>query len=115
MKEQFNIENYPTNTVMHCKTEEDAKIFLEFLDSLGMHWIDREKGSYLTETHWNRYGENTCYNFMRGSFSDIDHYKMHGFSILEFEDYVFDDCFYEISKEENNELQDFLNEFDKAV
>lgn len=37
---KFNIDKYMGNYAMHCKTEEEAKIFLRYLDSVGRKWVD---------------------------------------------------------------------------
>ena len=35
---KFNIDNYKGKYVMHCKTEEEAKIFCKYLHSIGRMW-----------------------------------------------------------------------------
>lgn len=37
---KFNINKYEGNYAMHCKTEEEAKIFCRYLDSVGRKWVD---------------------------------------------------------------------------
>lgn len=36
---KFNINKYEGNYAMHCKTEEEAKIFCRYLDSVGRKWV----------------------------------------------------------------------------
>lgn len=48
---KFNINKYEGNYAMHCKTEEEAKIFCRYLDSVGRRWADGT--SYMSMTNWN--------------------------------------------------------------
>ena len=83
----FNIEDYDETYVMHCKTEEDANEFLEYLDSLGFTWGNGT--SYIGRNRWHEYGENTYYRFMANSYGSLDYARQQGYKILEFDDFVF--------------------------
>ena len=39
---RFNIEDYKGKYAMHCKTEEAAKDFCNYLDSLGRKWCNNK-------------------------------------------------------------------------
>lgn len=86
---RFDIEQYLGNYVMHCRTPEDAQTFTEHLTILGKSWCNHE--SYRDNIQYYRYEERTCYNFNDGKISDIDWYLENGYTILEFEDFEWDD------------------------
>ena len=109
MKSLFNINDYNNDGkyVMRCKTEEEANIFLEYLDSLGLKW--RGGRSYLDKNNWREYREDTCYNFASGTYGDKDYFVNDGYEILECKNFIFNDGF---KNEENDvEFQKFISEF----
>lgn len=61
------------NTVVHCETKELVKQVLKIADSLGYKWNDDT--SYLDLSLWDKYREDTCYNFHRGNFGKLDDFK----------------------------------------
>lgn len=74
-KKIFNIANYKDNSErrfgMLCKSEEEAKTFCNYLDSLGKQWTSSD--SYARETYWR--GEPVIYYFNSNSFEflrDLD-------------------------------------------
>lgn len=81
----FNIDDYKGKYVMHCKTEEEAKDFCNFLHSQGREWYTGE--SYFNETYWNDYEESTCYEFNEGFYCSKRYFKEKGYTILEMEDF----------------------------
>lgn len=81
----FDPKNYSELTCMHCDTEEKAKIFLEFLDSLGLTWQSGD--SYLSKTNWGAYRSDTVYYFNRGLFTKLE--KARG-DVLNFDDFDWD-------------------------
>ena len=83
---EFNIDNYACKYVMHCKTEEEAKDFCNYLDSIGRIWCDGE--SYCTYDGYNTYKTNTAYNFNIGQFCSVDFYKTKNYTILEWSDFM---------------------------
>ena len=93
VKPIFTIENYNNGKyVIHCDTEEKAKIFCEYLDDNWEKWQNWESGiDYMDEYNWKFCKENTCYNFYRGEFDAIEYYENEGYAILEFDDYDWSD------------------------
>ncbi len=83
---KFNINNYKGKYVMHCKTEEEAKDFCKFLESIGLEW--RSGRSYLEHTDWKHYMENICYDFNRRQRSSLEYYKENNYTILEWSDFM---------------------------
>ena len=74
---RFNIEDYKGKYVMHCKTEEEAEIFCEYLHSIERTWSSGV--SYLSESYWYIYKELTCYNFNYGTYDDKPYYEEKGY------------------------------------
>lgn len=70
----FNYENYDDHYVMHCKTEEDAKIFMRYLRNVGASWSGGDSYSE-NDTRWNIMREKTCYRFRKGVYDSIDFYQ----------------------------------------
>ena len=82
MKPVFDIKKYPGNsTCMHCNTKDKARVFLYYLDSLGLKWCTGV--SYLKELHWGDYRERTTYYFNDGSYGNGEFAER----ILEFDDF----------------------------
>ena len=74
------------NTVVHCRTEEQAKELLDFMHGKGMKWTD---GSSLKSTYYSRHTEETCYDFNKGytvSYCDISCYSTDGYKIISYEE-----------------------------
>lgn len=88
----FKLEDYEdredTRYCMHCKTNEEAKDFCNFLHSQGREWCTGE--SYFNETYWICYEEATCYNFNCNSFGSLPLYNSEGYTILEWSDFMED-------------------------
>lgn len=64
---KFNLNDYKgKNVCMHCRTEEDAKQFCDFLHKAGLKWISGV--SYAEETYWYINGVNTVYYFNEGQY-----------------------------------------------
>lgn len=86
---KFNINKYMGNYAMHCKTEEEAKIFLRYLDSVGRKWVNGT--SYMSMTNWNVHGHDTCYDFNGGTYCDKTYFlTCNYYTILEFSDFKWD-------------------------
>ena len=83
---KFNIDDYKGEYVMHCKTEEEAKNFLFYLDSIGKKWCDGN--SYLRGTKWYDYGPYTVYYFNKGTYGGIHYAEDNGYKILEWSDFM---------------------------
>lgn len=84
-KPKFRLEDYLANYVMHCDTEEKAKIFCDFLDNEGMTWFFG--AAYNGETRWENYKKDTVYYFNRGSYCNKEYAEKEGYTILEFDDF----------------------------
>lgn len=71
---------------IHCKTEEQAKIFCEASDKLDKTWCTKE--SYLDQNNWNEYKSKTCYS-NNGEYCSEFWYQEHNYKIINFEDINF--------------------------
>lgn len=85
---KFNIDDYKSKYVMHCKTKEEAEVFCRYLDSIGHKWITGD--SYLLKNNWDKYEKLMCYNFNKDVYSDKQYYEEEGYIILEMEDFMSD-------------------------
>lgn len=83
---KFNIDDYKGKYVMHCKTEEEAKIFCKYLHNIEHMWSNGD--SYLSKNYWNDYKESTCYEFNTDSYCSKWFYEERGYTILEMEDFM---------------------------
>lgn len=83
---KFNINDYKGKYVMHCKTEAEANDFCAYLDSIGKRW--RSGSRYTDNTYYDRYLEDTAYEFNTDQFDDIHCSRKDGYTILEWEDFM---------------------------
>ena len=84
-KPKFRLEDYPGDYVMHCDTEEKAKIFCNFLHNAGRSW---NAGTFYKEkTFWENYKENTVYLFNYGKYCNKRYTEDEGYTILKFDDF----------------------------
>lgn len=83
---KFNIDDYKGNYVMHCKTEEEAKDFCNYLHSVGKRWNNCT--SYLDTTDWSNYKSDTVYYFNQDLYWNIDSAKRDDYTILEWSDFM---------------------------
>lgn len=87
---RFNIEDYKGKYVMHCKTEEEAEIFCEYLHSIGRTWGNGD--SYkddIRDRIYAMYGAETCFEFNIGRYGSKQCYEEEeGYTILEMEDFM---------------------------
>lgn len=88
-KKKFRLEDYKGNYVMHCSTNKMAETFLKFLHKHGKSW--RTWGSYLEETYFECYKENTCYLFNEGMYGELKRVEEDKYNILEFDDFDWSD------------------------
>ena len=86
---RFDIKEYEGNFCMHCRTLEEARTFLRYLHSVGRKWI--QGNSYLDLDNFDRNGSNTAYYFNQGQFGSASWGKDHGYTVLEFLDFIWDD------------------------
>lgn len=83
---KFNIEDYKGKYAMHCKTEEEAKDFCRYLDSVEKKWCSGD--SYVRVNKWNEFEEKTCYSFNNGYYAPISHFIVYNYKILEWSDFM---------------------------
>lgn len=83
---KFNIDDYKGKYVMHCKTEEEAIDFCNYLHFLGKKWSTGD--SYLSFTYWEKYKKDTCYNFNEECFHSFCYYQAREYTILEWENFM---------------------------
>lgn len=68
------------NVAIHCETEDEANRCCELADRLGWTWWQGD--SYVdTDNCWSWYKNETCYNFIRGTYQSTSHWKEHGLNI----------------------------------
>lgn len=75
--------NSKKRIAIHCKSEEEAHELLKAFDKFSKKWCDGE--SYLSETNWNKYYDDTCYSNFNG-FGSIYFYQDFNFDIYDFKD-----------------------------
>lgn len=74
--------------VIHCKTEEEAKILLAHLKNKGIRWAG---DTSMDKTIWENYLHNTCYAIYHDKtlrYSDKKHFEMVDREITEFSDLI---------------------------
>lgn len=84
-KPKFDIKNFPGCVALHCETPEEAQNFCEYMDSIGRSWSNGQP--YQENNEWDVYKENTCYNFNKDTYADIDYYKTYKYTIIECSDF----------------------------
>ena len=84
----MNLEDYKGKYVMHCPTEESAKLFCDLLYEDGRVWKSRD--SYAVYTNWVFYKKDTIYYFNEGMYGLIETAKELGYRVLEIEDFIQD-------------------------
>lgn len=84
----FDITAYQGKYAMNCKTKEEAQIFLEFLANIGRTWCDGQ--SYTSLLNYN-YDGQTAYAFNEGRYGRTDRQEAHGYKVINFEDFDWDD------------------------
>lgn len=89
IKPRFVIYDYDSRCVMHCRTREDAKSFLQHLHELGKTWCSGQ--SYANVTNYDQYGGDTCYSFADDTYCDIGYFIEEGYTILEYDDFDWGD------------------------
>lgn len=72
----------PQNTVVRCATQEEADIFLEYLNAKGV-W-NKEQIAGLSR-RWHEYGSSSCYHFSQNSWCYDSYYKNYSrYEIIDF-------------------------------
>lgn len=83
-KQKFNINDYPGDYVMHCDTEDKARVFCDYLDLVSLQWCTNH--SYKNKTYFGENLDKTVYYFNYGRFGAV-HFVDDGYKILEFDDF----------------------------
>ena len=85
---RFNINDYQGDYVMHCDTEDKARVFCDYLDSVSLQWCTNN--SYKNKTYFGENLDKTVYYFNYGRFGAV-HFVDDGYKILEFDDFDWSD------------------------
>lgn len=85
---KFNIDDYKGSYAMHCKTEEEARSFCDYLHRQGKIWCSGR--SYEGDTHWYNRKKHTAYGFNNGTYSSVEYYREDNYTILEWADFMND-------------------------
>lgn len=84
---KFDFEKYKGQKVaMHCKTEQEAIDFCNYMHEYGKKWINGK--TYKQTTNYSVYGNETCYCFNNGTYSKRKYLIKERFEILEWSDYM---------------------------
>ena len=84
----FDIHRYASQgqkVAMHCSKLEQAEIFAQYLDKYGYSWCTGE--AYTHNDRWTAFNQDTCYNFVQGTYDNLEYFISNGFEILEFSDF----------------------------
>lgn len=82
---KFDINNYEGKYAMHCKTEEEAREFCNYLHSIGRKWCNHV--SYADESNYDVYKEDITYDFNDGSYCSKRYFDNNNYIVLEFSDF----------------------------
>ena len=106
---KFDINQYTGQQyAMHCSTREDAETFLDFLMKHNRSWCSGE--SYKNR-HYDKHRHRTCYSFNEGRYGNIEWYKENNFTVLEFDDFDWDDDITPPSSRDLQRLDNFFAQF----
>ena len=83
---KFDINNYKGKYAMHCKTEEEARDFCNYLHSIGRKWNGNY--NYLNHTYWSTWRENTVYYFNDDMYGEYQYALKDNYTVLEWEDFM---------------------------
>lgn len=84
-KLEFSFREFKNSEfVVNCRTENDANIFLAYLQGKNIRWGTGDK--LLRKNEWEDYGTETCYRYGNSglSFSDSRFYKNNNCKIIKF-------------------------------
>lgn len=113
-KIKFHISDYlvekSDKVAMHCNSKEEAREFLDHLNSIGRTW--RNGASYIGRDNYSDYGNGTCYFFLEGTYGYYDTSVENDVKVLEFSDFDFD-FELEIDKSDSDLINDFLRLYAK--
>lgn len=69
---------------VHCNTEEKANALLKWASSKGLTWKNGRK--FTSYNNWNKYGSDTYYRVLNGTFGLTEGHKKHNHKIISYED-----------------------------
>lgn len=78
----MKIQDLKDNDVIHCQTQKEADLLCNELHRLGYKWAGGD--SYLRDTRWDIFKENTCYLIKKGEYCYKSYYKNNGYNIIPF-------------------------------
>ena len=100
----FPIQSFTDlNIGMLCATEEEAEVFLSFLDSVGRRWSDG--GSYKENYRWR--GAETVYFFNKGTYGTLSWARQNHRQVLDLSDFVVETEM----EQDDTRLNEFLSSF----
>ena len=82
----FNINEYSGKYGMHCKTEEEAKNFCNYLHNMGRKWCSGS--TYFDNTFWDIFKDETVYYFNEGLYGGLNPAYEIDYKILEWSDFM---------------------------
>lgn len=71
-----------SKTVVHCKTEEEAKQLLNWANDQGLKWLNG--ASYKEHTSYKAYTSDTCYDLKTGQYSGKEYFIRKNYTIIPF-------------------------------
>ena len=78
----FKEELLTKEIAVHLETEEQANALCKWLHFKNEKW--NTGVSYLEETYWKVYKDNTCYRIYGGAYGDLDYYKEANTPVISF-------------------------------
>lgn len=76
------------NLVIHCDEEWKAKIYCDYMHSLGYKWAGNE--SFEETTFFDRNDTKTCYRPATRTYAGLGYYRAGGFTVVEFDYFEWD-------------------------
>ncbi len=84
---KFDFDKYKDQEVaMHCKTEQEAIDFCNYMYNHGKKWTNGR--SYKEDTNYIYHHSETCYCFNNGTYDKREYLIEEGFEILEWSDFM---------------------------
>lgn len=85
---KFNFDDYHINTVMCCRTEEEAALFMDYMNSVGKTLANGNEYSMsnlgvIASSYIDNDG-GICFRFRKGTYGPYDYYELRGYNIIEF-------------------------------
>ena len=85
--ETFNIDDYPGNYCMRCKTRDEAEKFMSYLDNVGRTWKSGRR--YSDRTYAATLCSDIAFYFNKGTVGNVTSaYRDDRYIVLEFSDFI---------------------------